>query len=109
MRRRRCLIAAVLGAVLLVLLSRAHAGADVFGNVGPGFSGGGLSERYPLSHYGLDMHFTGFSASLTGGVHVSGIPALIAYFLANVLWHITAFSSEHPYFTLYVRVLPRPD
>ena len=29
--------------------------------------------------------------SLTGGIDASGIPAMIAYFLANLLWQITAF------------------
>ena len=29
--------------------------------------------RYPLSHYGLDQHFSVVSASLTGGIDVSGL------------------------------------
>jgi hypothetical protein len=89
--RTRILILAAALSVLFVLLAHPLAGADVFGNVGPGVSGEGLADRYPLSHYGLDQHFTAVSASLTGGVDVSGVPAMIAYFLTNVLWHVTSF------------------
>src|SRR5439155_12966025 len=45
----------------------------------------------PLGNYALDQHFKGVEASLTGGVDVSGVPPLIAYFLADVLWQLTAF------------------
>lgn len=87
--RRRC--ALVLGtAGALVLLAHPLAGAsDVWGNVGP--ASGALLGRYPLSHYMLDQHFDAVSASLTGGVDVSGVPPMIAYFLASVIWSLTSF------------------
>jgi hypothetical protein len=87
--RRRGALALGL-ALLLVALAHPPAGAsDVWGNVGPG-SGGSLG-RYPLSHYMLDQHFEAVSASLTGGVDVSGVPPMIAYFLASVIWSLTSF------------------
>jgi hypothetical protein len=39
----------------------------------------------------LDQHFDAVSASLTGGVDVSGVPPMIAYFLASVIWSLTSF------------------
>lgn len=94
-RSLRFATSALLGAGALVLLAQpaATADSDLFGNVGPESQvpQGGLAARYPLSHYALDQHFTAVEASLTGGVDVSGVPALIAYFLANLLWELTAF------------------
>ncbi|MGE5281808.1 MAG: hypothetical protein ACM3N0_05715 [Chloroflexota bacterium] len=83
--------ALVLGAaVALVALAHPLAGAsDVWGNVGP--ASGTLYGRFPLSHYMLDQHFDAVSASLTGGVDVSGVPPMIAYFLASVIWSLTSF------------------
>jgi hypothetical protein len=75
----------------LFLLAHPFASADVFSNVGPGVSVGGLSERYPAGHYELDQHFSAVDASLTGGVDVSGVPPMMAYFLSNTLWELTAF------------------
>jgi hypothetical protein len=81
--------------LFVVALSHPLAGAasDVWGNVGPAspLGSGGLLGRYPLSHYMLDQHFDAVSASLTGGVDVSGVPPMIAYFLASVLWALTSF------------------
>ncbi len=86
---RRAALGLGLG-LALVLLAHPSAGAsDVWGNVGPG-SGAQLG-RYPLSHYMLDQHFDAVSASLTGGVDVSGVPPMIAYFLASVIWSLTSF------------------
>jgi hypothetical protein len=94
-RPRWTLIAATLAlAVALVALAHPHAaGSDVFGNVGPAsqLPDGSLVDRYPLGHYYLDTHFDAVSASLTGGVDVSGVPPMIAGFLANALWEGTAF------------------
>ncbi len=94
-RPRWSLLAATLAlTAALVALSHPHAGAsDVFGNVGPAsqLPGGSLVDRYPLGHYYLDTHFDAVSASLTGGVDVSGVPPMIAGFLANALWEGTAF------------------
>ena len=81
----------------LVALAHPHAaGGDVFGNVGPAsqLSGNSLVDRYPLGHYDLDTHFEAVSASLTGGIDVSGVPPMIAGFLANVLWEGTAFLAK---------------
>jgi len=76
-----------------LLLARpvARAASDVFSNVGPGSSTTGLADRFPLGNYALDHHFDAVRASLTGGVDVSGVPPLIAYFLADVIWQLTAF------------------
>ncbi len=92
--RRR--VALVLGmGFALVALAHPPAGAasDVWGNVGPAspLGSGGLLGRFPLSHYMLDQHFDAVSASLTGGVDVSGVPPMIAYFLASVIWSLTGF------------------
>ncbi len=88
-------VALVLGlALLFVALAHPLAGAsDVWGNVGPAspLGSGALLGRYPLSHYMLDQHFDAVSASLTGGVDVSGVPPMIAYFLASVIWALTSF------------------
>lgn len=79
----------------LVLLAHplAVAASDVFSNVAPQSQvpGGGLASAYPLGNYALDQHFPGVKASITGGVDVSGVPPLIAYFLADVIWQLTAF------------------
>jgi hypothetical protein len=83
---------AITVALGLLLAASAWAGSDLYSNVGPGSSGvGGLAERYPLGNYALDQHFDAVKASITGGVDVSGVPPMIAYFLANSLWQITAF------------------
>jgi hypothetical protein len=96
--RRRRLRAVLVGlglAVGIVLASHPLAGAatDVWSNVGPASSlgSGGLFGRYPLTNYSLDQHFDAVSASLTGGVDVSGVPPMIAYFLASILWLLTSF------------------
>jgi hypothetical protein len=81
----------------LLLLLAAHPGAgaatDIWGNVGPApqLGSGGLFGRYPLNNYSLDQHFDFVSASLTGGVDVSGVPPMIAYFLASIVWLATSF------------------
>jgi hypothetical protein len=88
-------VAVALGlATLIVLLAHPLAGAatDVWGNVGPAPQlGGGIAGRYPLLNYSLDQHFDAVSASLTGGVDVSGVPPMIAYFFASLLWLATSF------------------
>jgi hypothetical protein len=88
--RHPFLLAGMIG-LSLVLLAHPVATADVFSNVGPGETAGGLADRYPVGHYALDQHFTAVDASLTGGVDVSGVPPMIAYFLSNALWELTAF------------------
>ncbi|HEX3325045.1 MAG TPA: hypothetical protein VHR65_07965 [Solirubrobacterales bacterium] len=92
--RGRVVVALCL-ATLIVLLAHPLAGADtdVWGNVGPApqLGGDGIAGRYPLLNYSLDQHFDFVSASLTGGVDVSGVPPMIAYFFASTLWLATSF------------------
>jgi hypothetical protein len=94
-RLGRVVVWAGLLAALLVFGAHPIAGAasDVWGNVGPSpqFGGDGISGRYPLTNYSLDQHFNAVEASLTGGVDVSGVPPMIAYFLASILWLATSF------------------
>lgn len=94
LRQARPAIFAIALVVVLVAVAGplAHA-ADVFGNVGPApqVSGTAFSEQYPAGNYTLDQHFKAVEASLTGGVDVSGVPPMIAYFLASILWELTAF------------------
>lgn len=92
--RRR--VALTLGlATLIVALAHPLAGAatDVWGNVGPApqLGGGGIAGRYPLLNYSLDQHFDAVSVSLTSGPDVSGVPPMIAYFFASILWLGTSF------------------
>jgi TrbL/VirB6 plasmid conjugal transfer protein len=95
--RRRSAILLVSGlalAVVLVLLAGPPAGAsDVYGNIGPApqLPAGGLVGRYPLANYQLDQYFPGIKVGLLSGVDVSGVPPLIAFFLAQVIWMLTAF------------------
>ena len=96
-RRYGALARATAFAAGLVLLAQpsAWAGSDVFGNVSPASQvPEGLAERYPLGNYALDQHFTAVDASLTGGVDASGVPPMIAHFLANTLWQLTAFLAD---------------
>jgi hypothetical protein len=78
--------------VLLLLAAPAFAG-DVYSNIGPGpqLPGGGLVGRYPLANYQLDQYFPAISVGLLSGVDVSGVAPMIAYFLAQVIWLLTAF------------------
>ena len=91
----RVLTPALLLAMLLVLCSHplADAASDVWGNVGPSpqLGDGGIAGRYPLVNYSLDQHFNAVEASLTGGVDVSGVPAMIAWFFASLIWLATSF------------------
>lgn len=91
---RRIAAAVGLGVVLALLVPEiAGAASDVWSNVGPSpqLGGEGLASRYPLTNYSLDQHFDAVEASLTGGVKVDGVPPMIAYFLASILWLATSF------------------
>jgi hypothetical protein len=88
---RRRLLLAVTGALALVLLAGPAAHADVWANVGPASSLGGLVSRYPLGSYALDEHFTAISAGVFSGVDVSGLLPMIAYFFADELWQLTSW------------------
>ena len=96
MNRRRVTLVVLAAAALAMVVAHpsARASSDLYGNVGPGDAVGGLADRYPLGHYALDQHFSAVKASLTGGVDASGVPAMIAFFLANVTWQITAFAAN---------------
>jgi len=77
-----------------VLIAHPIASAsDIWGNVAPASPLGsrGLFGQFPLDHYTLDEHFKAASFSLTGGPDLSGVPAMLAYFLAAVLWVVTGF------------------
>ncbi|UTI63928.1 hypothetical protein NBH00_21615 [Paraconexibacter antarcticus] len=93
MTRLRILLtlAAFLALVLLWLAPTVWAASDLYSNIGPGGSVSGLADRYPIGNYALDQHFDAIKASLTRGVDASGIPSMIAFFLANLVWQITAF------------------
>jgi hypothetical protein len=90
---RRVLLAGGLAAALVALAQPLAGASDVWGNVGPAspFGGVGLEGRYPLGNYGLDEHFTAVSAGVFSGVDVSGVPPMIAYFLAEGLWLLTSW------------------
>jgi hypothetical protein len=92
-RRRMLAALALVALILLIAPSFAAAASDVWGNVGPSpqLDGNGLAGRYPLTNYSLDQHFDAVEASLTGGVEVDGVPPMIAYFLASILWLATSF------------------
>lgn len=95
-RHRRALLIAAFVLVLLLVAAPVAVGSDVYGNVAPApqLPSGGLVDRYPISSYQLDQYFNGVEASLTGGIDVSGVPPLIAYMLAQVIWLYTAFISR---------------
>ena len=92
MSRRRTIAAVVLALVALGLVAPvARAASDLYANLGPGGQSSPAVDRYPLGNYVLDAHFSAVKASLTGGVDASGVPSMIAFFLANTVWLITAF------------------
>jgi hypothetical protein len=84
--KRRLSLALGLGLVLaLVCTSVASAkfrGTDLWDNLMP--AGGGLVDRYPLSHYELDVHV---DTSLTG-MSVGNFFGIIGQFLAWAIWFI---------------------
>jgi hypothetical protein len=82
---RRLTVAVALAAGLTLAAGpAAGAATDVLANVSPASPvPAGLAERYPLGQDALDSHFAAVEASLTGGVDASGVPAIIAHFLAN--------------------------
>jgi hypothetical protein len=94
-RRRMSAAAALAVAFPLAAGPAARAATDALANVSPASPvPAGLAERYPLGHYALDSHFDAVEASLTGGVDASGVPPMIAHFLANTLWQLTALLAE---------------
>ncbi len=94
--KRAAAITGVAAAVGLLASAKASAGTDVFSNIAPASPLGSAARflRYPLSHYGLDQHFTVISASITGGVSVSGLLPEIAWFFASITWLVTSFIAK---------------
>ena len=96
-RKRRALVLALVGALTLVLLAEPSALAgDVYGNIGPApqIPAGGLFGRYPIGNYQLDQYFPAIKVGVFSGIDTSGLLPMIAYFLAQVIWLITAFISN---------------
>jgi len=96
-RKRRALVLALVGALTLVLLAEPSALAgDVYGNIGPApqIPAGGLFGRYPIGNYQLDQYFPAIKVGVFSGIDTSGLLPMIAYFLAQVIWLITAFVSN---------------
>jgi hypothetical protein len=98
-RRRRWLsrglaVSGLAGALTLLTRPLARAGTDVFSNIAPASPLGSAANflRYPLTHYGLDQHFTVISAGLTG-VSVSGLLPEIAWWFASMVWAATVFAA----------------
>ncbi len=92
-RRHVTLTLSAATALALLLLAAPALAGDVYSNIGPApqLPAGSLVGRYPLANYQLDQYFPAISVSLLGGVDVSGVAPMIAYFLAQVIWLITAF------------------
>lgn len=92
-RRRTVLCSLGLVALFVLIAGPSALANDVYGNIGPApqIPAGGLLERYPLANYQLDQYFPAISVGLTSGVDVSGVAPLIAYFIAQVIWMVTAF------------------
>jgi hypothetical protein len=89
--RRRTIATLVLAAALVLLAgplaSGKDLGTDVLGNIAPApqVGSGALSERYPLSAYGLDYH------TQTGITQLDGVPPTIAHWAAAQLWSLSSF------------------
>jgi len=92
--RRRLLISGVLALVIFALIAPFAGAADVYGNIGPAPAAGGIFTRYQLGSYQLDQYFPAISVGFTSGVDTSGLLPMIAYFIAQVIWLITAFVSD---------------
>ena len=90
---RRIVFASLLALAVVLLFVAPALGANVYSNIGPApqLPAGSLVNRYPLANYQLDQYFPAISVGLTSGVDVSGVAPMIAYFLAQVIWLITAF------------------
>jgi hypothetical protein len=92
-RRRRLALLLGLTIGLLLLASPAAVANDVYSNIGPApqLPAGDLANRYPFANYQLDQYFPGISVGVFSGVDVSGVPPLIAFFIAQIIWLITSF------------------
>jgi hypothetical protein len=92
-RRRVTFTIGFISALALLLVAAPAFAGDVYGNIGPApqVGTGGIFGRYPVESYQLDQYFPAIKVSIFSGVDVSGVPALIAYFIAQLIWLITAF------------------
>jgi hypothetical protein len=95
LRRRLVAVAGIAGGLILLARPVARAGTDVFSNIAPAppLGGAGKWLRYPLTHYGLDQHFSAITTSLTGGIDTSGLLPMIAWFFASFIWFLTSAMS----------------
>lgn len=88
--RRILILLMVTGLVLL--LAPSVVDAEVYGNIAPApqITGGALIGRYPLGHYELDESFSAISVGFLS-VNTSGLLPMVAYFITQVIWLVTAF------------------
>jgi hypothetical protein len=93
MRRRTLVVIGLAVAAAIFAAPLAGAATDLYSNVGPGGSIGDRVSRYPLSNYALDPHFSAVKVHLTG-LDTTGMPAMIAFFLASLLWDVAAFTAN---------------
>jgi TrbL/VirB6 plasmid conjugal transfer protein len=87
-RRLRIVLMALVA--LAVLAPVANGASDIYANLGTGGQTSPAVDRYPLMNYRLDMHFSAVKASLTH-VDFSGVPALVEFIPAQLIWMLTAF------------------
>ena len=92
-RRRVALTIGCTFALAVLLVAAPAFAGDVYGNIGPApqVSTGGIFGRYPIESYQIDQYFPAIKVSVFSGVDVSGVPPLIAYFIAQLVWLLTAF------------------
>jgi TrbL/VirB6 plasmid conjugal transfer protein len=92
-RPARVVLVLLILVLALGLLAAPALAGDVYGNIGPApqLPAGSLINRYPLGNYQLDQFFPAISVGLLSGVDVSGVAPMIAYFIAQIIWLITAF------------------
>ena len=93
MTRRTVVVLLLAAGAAIFAAPLASAATDLYSNVGPGGSIGEQVSRYPLSHYALDPHFSAIKVHLNG-IDTTGMPAMIAFFLASLLWNVTAFTAN---------------
>lgn len=93
--RRRLLWTGVLLGLVLVALAHPPAGAqsggDVFQSTGPPSQVGGdtLANRYPMSHYALDLHID--KIDISAAPDIPDVPKLMLFGLTDLIWQVTAF------------------
>ncbi|MCA1569778.1 MAG: hypothetical protein LC798_05535 [Chloroflexi bacterium] len=91
--RRVCKGIGLLSLVLLVLAqppAGAQSGADVFDATGPPtqVAGDSVVNKFPLSHYALDLHIASVDA---GPINLPDVPKLTLFALTDIIWQATAF------------------